>query len=87
LGTIPAGSIGLNDTTCDFQNDGSQYILKKGDVIWIEYSDPSANDGETYLMYKHADKDNYDAINTMFVRYTSTAIPDGQTDLAAIMYV
>jgi hypothetical protein len=87
LGTYPAGVVGLNDTQVDFQNDAANYVLKKGDVIWIEYTDPSANDGLTYLMYKHADKDNYDAINTMFVRYTSTAIPDGQTDLAALIYV
>lgn len=87
LGDIPAGSITLNDTTCDFENDGAQYILKKGDVIWIEYDDASAVDGSTYIMYKAADKDAYDAINSMFVKYTTTTVPDPLTDFAAIISV
>lgn len=87
LGTMPAGSVGLNDSTCDFENDAAQYILKKGDVIWIEYTDPSANDGLTYILYKAADTDHYDAINSMFVKYTSTTVPDSLSDLAAVISV
>ena len=66
---MPAAAIGLNDTTCDFENDNAQRIMAKGDVIWVEYADPSAVDGNTYLMYKISDKNNYDAINSMFVKY------------------
>lgn len=87
LGTMPAASVTLNDTTCDFENDLAQYIMKKGDVIWIEYDDPSASDGATYLLYKAGDKDNFDAINSMFVKYTSTTIPDPLSDLAAVISV
>jgi hypothetical protein len=61
--------------------------MKKGDVIWIEYDDPSAVDGNTYLMLEISGKDNYDAINSMFVKYTSTTIPDSTVDLAAIISV
>jgi hypothetical protein len=61
--------------------------MKKGGVIWIEYDDPSAVDGNTYLMLEISDKDNYDAINSMFVKYTSTTIPDSTVDLAAVISV
>ena len=84
---FPAAAIGLNDTQVDFQNDAAQYVIKKGDVIWVEYADPSAVDGNTYVMFKISDKDNYDAINSMFVKYTSTTVPDSLTDLAAIISV
>jgi hypothetical protein len=85
IDTYPAGSVGLNDSTIDFQNDFAQYVMKKGDVIWIEYDDPSAVDGATYIMAKLADKDVFDAINTMFVKYTSTTVPDSLTDLAGVI--
>jgi hypothetical protein len=61
--------------------------VKKGDVIWIEYDDPSAVDGNTYLMLKISDKDNYDAVNSMFVKYTSTTIPNSSVDLATVISV
>jgi hypothetical protein len=52
LGTYPAGVVSLNDSQTDFQNDAADYVLKKGDVIWIEYDDPSTVDGNAYIMYK-----------------------------------
>jgi len=56
-------------------------------VLWVEYADHSASDGNTYPMFKMSDKDNCDAVNLMFVKYTSTTIPDSSVDLAAVISV
>ena len=61
--------------------------MKKGDVLWIQYADLSAVDGNTYIMFKISDKDNYDAVNSIFVKYTSTTVPDSLSDLAAVISV
>ena len=77
----------MNDSQIDFQNDAADYVVKKGDVIWIEYDDHSTVDGHAYIMYKTRDKDNYDTINSMFIKCTSTTVPDSLTDLAATISV
>jgi len=49
---LPAGVVSLNDSHIDFQNDAADYVVKKGDVLWIEYDDHSIVDGHAYIMYK-----------------------------------
>jgi hypothetical protein len=83
LGSYPALAVSFGvDKTITFQNLYATHALQKGDVIGIEYDDPSSN-CDSYIAYRHSDANDEDALNSIFAKFRDHIETDPLLDFAA----
>ena len=83
LGSYPALAVNFgSDMKVTFTNLFANYAMKKGDVIGIEYDDPSSN-CDNYIAYRHCDTNAEDAMNSIFVKFRDHIVTDPLLDFAA----
>jgi hypothetical protein len=86
LGSFPALAVSFGvDQVITFTNAFATYALQKGDVIGVEYDDPSSS-CDNYLAYRHCDANAEDAMNSVFCKFRDAIITDTLVDFAAEIF-